>query len=116
MVVTGAGSGVGRRLAISFAEDGADVIGIDRARGTLSETASCCNRRMRFVVGDIAREADVESLFEEAARDGGHVDVLINNAAVYPRQDFLAGTHAEWVSAFPGRGGVAQSGLSCQST
>jgi len=100
VIVTGAGSGVGRSLAIGFSRDGAEVIGIGRTQESLADTASRCDGRMRFVVGDVAREADVESLFEEAARDGGHVDVLINNAAVYPRQEFLTGTHAEWVSAF----------------
>lgn len=100
VVVTGAGSGVGRSLAIGFCADGADVVGIGRTRETLEETAARCGGRMHFVVGDVAREADVDRLFEEAVRRHGKVDVLVNNAAQYPRKGFLEGTHAEWVEAF----------------
>lgn len=100
VVVTGAGSGVGRSLAIGFSGDGAEVVGIGRTRETLQETASRCNGQMRFVVGNVAREFDVDALFDETIRDGGHVDVLVNNAAVYPRREFLECSHAEWVAAF----------------
>lgn len=100
VVVTGAGSGVGRSLAIGFCSDGANVVGLGRTRATLEEAASRCHGRMRFVVGDVSKESDVDALFDEATRDGGHVDVLVNNAAVYPRQLFLDGSHAEWVAAF----------------
>jgi NAD(P)-dependent dehydrogenase (short-subunit alcohol dehydrogenase family) len=55
---------------------------------------------MRFVVGDVSAVADVDALFLEATRDGGQVDILVNNAAVYPKQNFLDGSHADWTSAF----------------
>lgn len=100
VVVTGAGSGVGRHLAIGFCADGASVVGLGRTQQTLEETASQCEGRMRFVVGDVSAVADVDALFLEATRDGGQVDILVNNAAVYPKQNFLDGSHADWTSAF----------------
>ncbi len=99
VVITGAGSGVGRALAHGFAGDGADVFGIGRTAADLEQTAAGCAGRMQFVTGDVAREADVERLFEAVTRRHGKVDVLINNAALYPKRNFLEGSHAEWAHA-----------------
>ena len=44
VVVTGAGSGVGRGLALGFARDGAHVVGIGRTEASLAETASQANK------------------------------------------------------------------------
>jgi NAD(P)-dependent dehydrogenase (short-subunit alcohol dehydrogenase family) len=97
VVVTGAGSGVGRGLAMGFARDGATVIGIGRTERDLAETAALCGGALHFVVGDVRREADVERLFAEAERLTGRVDVLVNNAAVYPKTSVLEGSVAEWI-------------------
>jgi L-xylulose reductase len=99
VVITGAGSGVGRSLAIGFAADGADVVGIGRTQADLEGTAASCSGRMHFVVGDVARAADVERLFQETVRHHGKVDILVNNAALYPKKSFLEMPHAEWVHA-----------------
>ena len=99
VVITGAGSGVGRALALGFAGDGADVVGFGRTREDLERTAASCAGRMHFVVGDVAREADVERLFDEALRRHGKVDILVNNAALYPKRNFLDMSHAEWAHA-----------------
>ncbi len=97
VVITGAGSGVGRALAIGFSRDGADVVGIGRTREDLARTAELCGERgMRFVVGDVGREEDVARLFVEANARGRAVDVLVNNAALYPKVHFLDSTHREW--------------------
>jgi NAD(P)-dependent dehydrogenase (short-subunit alcohol dehydrogenase family) len=97
VVVTGAGSGIGRAFAAGFCADGASVMGIGRTRQDLEETARLCDvGRMRFVVGDIARTDDVERLFTEAVRLYGKVDILVNNAALYPKDSFLESTHENW--------------------
>ncbi|MCR9093702.1 MAG: SDR family oxidoreductase [bacterium] len=100
VVVTGAGRGVGRSLAIGFSRDGARVVGLGRTAADLEETAGQCDGRMQFVVGDVGKPDVIEALFGEAEREGGHVDVLVNNAAVYPRESFLESDHADWVGAF----------------
>jgi NAD(P)-dependent dehydrogenase (short-subunit alcohol dehydrogenase family) len=100
VVVTGAGAGIGRAIAAGFCADGARVIGISRTRANLEQTTRLCpSGRMHFVVGDVARPADVEMLFEEAQRRCGRVDILINNAALYPKLAFLESTHEEWSHA-----------------
>ncbi len=100
VVITGAGSGVGRALALGFTADGADVVGFGRTREDLERTAAACAGRMQVVVGDVAREADVERLFDEVERRHGKVDILVNNAAIYPKRNFLDMTQAEWAHAF----------------
>ncbi len=100
VVLTGAGSGIGRAVAAGFCADGATVIGLGRTRADLEETArECEGGRMRFVVGDVGRPEDVERLFSEADRLCGKVDILVNNAAVYPKISFLASTQEEWARA-----------------
>jgi NAD(P)-dependent dehydrogenase (short-subunit alcohol dehydrogenase family) len=97
VVVTGAGSGIGRALAVGFSRDGADVVGIGRTRESLERTAELCGaRRMHYVVGDVSCEADVERLFREAIDRHGRVDILVNNAALYPKLGFLDSPHREW--------------------
>jgi NAD(P)-dependent dehydrogenase (short-subunit alcohol dehydrogenase family) len=97
VVVTGAGSGIGRALAVGFSRDGADVVGIGRTREDLEWTAELCEgRRMHYLVGDVSREADVERLFGEARDRHGKVDILVNNAALYPKLRFLDCSHREW--------------------
>jgi NAD(P)-dependent dehydrogenase (short-subunit alcohol dehydrogenase family) len=97
VVVTGAGSGVGRAIAIGFCSEGANVMGIGRTRADLEETARLCGPdRMHFVVGDVARPDDVARLFSEAVKRHGKVDILVNNAALYPKVAFLESSHEEW--------------------
>ena len=100
VVVTGAGSGIGRAFAAGFCADGATVIGFGRTRADLEETARLCEAgRMHFIVGDVGRPDDVERLFSEALRLCGKVDILVNNAALYPKTPFLESTHGEWSRA-----------------
>jgi NAD(P)-dependent dehydrogenase (short-subunit alcohol dehydrogenase family) len=100
VVVTGAGSGIGRASAIGFSRDGATVIGIGRTADKLYETARlCAPGTMHCVVGDIAQPRDVERLFSEASHDGRAVDVLVNNAALYPKEAFLEASIEQWIHA-----------------
>lgn len=97
IVVTGAGSGIGRAFAVGFCADGGTVVGISRSEARLQETARLCpGSRMHYVVGDIGREDDVRRLFAEAHRLHGKVDILINNAAQYPKRGFLQMSMEEW--------------------
>jgi len=96
-VITGAGSGIGRGFAVGFARDGAQVVGISRTKEGLSRTAELCGpREMRCVVGNVAVESDVDRLVTEAMAIHGRVDILVNNAALYPKIGFLESSWTEW--------------------
>jgi len=98
-IVTGAGSGLGRAIAVGLCSDGATVLGTGRSGADLEATAQLCAGRMHSIVGDVGRREDVERLFTEAAGRFGKVDILVNNAAVYPKISFLESTHEDWCNA-----------------
>lgn len=94
VVITGAGSGIGRGFAVGFARDGAQVVGISRTQADLARTAELCGPgKMHWVAGSVAVEADVDRLFSEAMKRHGRVDILVNNAALYPKVRFLESSH-----------------------
>jgi NAD(P)-dependent dehydrogenase (short-subunit alcohol dehydrogenase family) len=100
VVVTGGGVGIGRGLVAGFVKDGAEVVAIGRTEADLAETARLHGEgRMHFVVGDVSAAADVERLFAEAEERHGGVDILINNAAVYPKVLFLDSEMDDWAKA-----------------
>jgi NAD(P)-dependent dehydrogenase (short-subunit alcohol dehydrogenase family) len=97
VVVTGAGSGVGRGFAVGFARDGAQVVGFSRTVADLACTAELCGPgKMHGVVGSVAVEADVDRLFAETMQRYGRVDILVNNAALYPKIGFLESPWSDW--------------------
>ena len=52
--------------------------------------------RMLCVAGDLANPADIQRLFDETMERCGRVDILVNNAALYPKQTFLESSIDEW--------------------
>lgn len=82
-VVTGAGTGIGRSVARTFADMGARVLLTGRRRELLEETAALLpNDAALIVAADQRDEADVDRLFGEAMSAWGKVDILVNNAAI----------------------------------
>jgi len=99
-IVTGAGSGIGRAIARSFAGEGADVVLAGRRAEPLEETAAIVRSlgpRAIVVPTDITVENEVRELVARAVDDFGRVDVLVNNAAT-PGKDLTVAnmTLAEW--------------------
>jgi 3-oxoacyl-[acyl-carrier protein] reductase len=82
-VVTGAGSGIGREISLSFARAGARIAAVDRNRATADETVSLLEGS-GHVAGtvDVADGESVVALFGELDAKLGRVDVLVNNAGV----------------------------------
>jgi NAD(P)-dependent dehydrogenase (short-subunit alcohol dehydrogenase family) len=87
-LVTGGNSGIGRVIATQLAERGAHVIvtGRDVGRGAdVVKTIQAAGGKADFLPVDLADTASVRKLANEAiALGGGHVDILINNAAIFP--------------------------------
>lgn len=89
-VVTGAGGGLGRALAVELAGRGVPVAGIARRPESLEETAALIpGGGFTGHVADVADHAAVRAAFGAIAASGQRTAILINNAAIYPKFDFL---------------------------
>jgi NAD(P)-dependent dehydrogenase (short-subunit alcohol dehydrogenase family) len=98
-LVTGAQQGIGKAIALAVGREGAHVVVNyldDQAAG--EAVAKCIQEsggRAVAVAGSVARLADVRTMVEAGNALGG-VDVLVNNAGIFPRVDFLDMTEAQW--------------------
>jgi NAD(P)-dependent dehydrogenase (short-subunit alcohol dehydrogenase family) len=85
MIVTGAGSGIGRGIVERFAEEDAIVVIAevdDRSGAEVARELQARGTEARFVHTDVSREADIAHLFDEAVGAYGRVDTLVNNAGI----------------------------------
>ncbi len=83
VIVTGAGTGIGRAIALALAREGAKVAVLGRRREKLEEVAEAIRKSGNDVVvsvGDVSSEADTQRTVKDAERAFGHVNVLVNNA------------------------------------
>jgi len=91
-VVTGAGSGLGRGLAVELARRGVKVVGFGRRQAALQETGGLAGVNFVPTVVDVANFDAVTTAFDGIEKTIGAVDILINNAAVYPQKDIFEET------------------------
>jgi 3-oxoacyl-[acyl-carrier protein] reductase len=100
VLVTGAQRGIGRAIAVRFAEAGADVAlnYLDDKAGAEAAAAeiTALGRRATTLHADIARPPDARRLVADAERALGPIDVLVNNAGIFPRTPFLELTEDTW--------------------
>ena len=100
-VVTGAGSGVGRAIALRFAREGWNVGLVSRRTETLTETIALANPdardRMVPFPCDVSDAAAVEAMGRAVLTNFGNVDVLVNAAGINVRQrSFTALSLDDW--------------------
>ena len=91
-VVTGSSRGIGKAIALQLAEDGADVVICARSDdkdpnplGTIARTASevvAKGRRALPVKLDVTSDGDIRPMVERVMLEFGHIDILVNNAAL----------------------------------
>jgi NAD(P)-dependent dehydrogenase (short-subunit alcohol dehydrogenase family) len=87
-LITGAGGELGRATAQRLAADGFTVVATDIDERSLARTAELvpgCHQQLI----DLRDATAIESLFAEVAASHGPVEVLVNNAAIYPARPFL---------------------------
>jgi 3-oxoacyl-[acyl-carrier protein] reductase len=98
-IITGAGRGIGRATALRFARAGAHMALFSRTRETLEVTAAEAREAGAHVLalqGDIAREADVQALFQSVLDTYGRIDILVNCAGVIAVKPFTEMDAATW--------------------
>ena len=85
VVITGAGSGIGRALALTLARDGASiVVNYKRNEDLAAETVrdiEAAGGRAIAVAADMERPEEIDALFDAAEREYGRLDVFVGNAA-----------------------------------
>ena len=100
VLVTGAQRGIGRAVAVRFGQAGADVAlnFLDDEAGAKSAAAEimALGRRAVTLAADISKPEEARRLVAEAERALGPLDVLVNNAAIYPRAPFLELAEETW--------------------
>jgi len=99
-LVTGAQQGIGRGIALAFAREGADVAVNyldDRVEAEkVIREVRATGQRAVLVQADVARPTDAQTMVAQVLSELGGLDVLVNNAGVYPRVPFLEMRETDW--------------------
>ena len=96
VLITGGASGIGAATASRFLEEGAAVVVLDRDAKGRAQIQSQLPKLAGTVDADVSNLKQVQAAFLEAVRLMGGVDVLINNAGISIRHNFLDITPEEW--------------------
>ena len=99
VLVTGAGRGIGRAIAMGFAAEGALIAANDitpvNLDGTIA-TITASGGTARAFVADIAKKMPVQALIEQVREAWGRIDILVNNAGVEPHAPLLELDEWDW--------------------
>ncbi|MBI5745938.1 MAG: SDR family oxidoreductase [Nitrospirae bacterium] len=98
-IVTGGGRGIGKEIAIRFAEEGADVVVADIDTIGAKETASEIEKKGVRIIPleiDISQSDQVNRMIETTVKEFGKVDILVNNAVYIKKMPFLEFSEDEW--------------------
>ena len=96
VMVTGAASGIGLATAQRFAAEGAKVFIIDCNRDALAKAMGDNPLFAGSGVCDVSREEDVLSVFNKMDSELGGIDVLVSNAGISIRKDFVDISYEQW--------------------
>jgi 3-oxoacyl-[acyl-carrier protein] reductase len=98
-LITGAATGIGESVAHLFADQGARVYLLDRNTEGCRAVAASIQARggaASATDGDVRDAAGIRAWVQSALDDWGRIEILVNNAGVYPRQTFLDMSEAQW--------------------
>ena len=98
-LVTGAKRGIGRTIALTFAEAGADVVVCGRTLSDLEKVAEeirALGRRSLAVMTNVSVKSEVDALVDRVVQEFGTIDILVNNAVVYARGPLVELAEEDW--------------------
>lgn len=96
-IITGAGAGVGRAVALTLAKEGCNLVVVGRSEQNTTETAALASQYTNAipVVADIGSEADTIRYVNTAIEQFGKIDIFVNSAARFQPYVLLADTDTE---------------------
>jgi NAD(P)-dependent dehydrogenase (short-subunit alcohol dehydrogenase family) len=100
VIVTGAGSGIGRACALALAREGARVALVGRRKEKLEETAAEIGAAAVTIAADVSRKEDIARILEETGARFGSVNVLLNNAGILHIGTVEQISEAQWDETF----------------
>ncbi len=98
-VVTGAGTGIGRAIALKLASEGCDIGLFDRdpvAAEATADAIRAMGRSASVAIGDVAQRSDVARAAQQFLSALGRIDILVNNAGILRTAPFLDVSEEEW--------------------
>jgi len=98
-IVTGAGQGIGRSIALKMAREGADVVIAEWNPETGNQTNKeivALGRKALFIAVDVANQMQVQNMVEEVLRAWGKIDILVNNAGFDRGATLLKVKEEDW--------------------
>jgi 3-oxoacyl-[acyl-carrier protein] reductase len=101
-VVTGGSMGIGRALALTLAQEGADVAICARRQEPLdavAEEVRALGRKVVATNADVSTSDGVAKVFDEAQSEFGHIDILVNNAGKGSMKPLLEATDDDWYAS-----------------
>jgi len=99
-LITGAGRGIGKDIALEYASQGASLVLISRTKGEIQEVSDKCAEDFGVksipITSDISKEKDVLDVFNMLKDKFGTLDILVNNAAIHLAKEVTSITTEEW--------------------
>src|SRR5262245_54652823 len=99
VLITGAGRGIGRAMALRFAQEGANIVAADIEPALAQSTAAAVTevgRQCLWLKVDVTQQLDIQRMVTQTVEQFRRIDVLCNNAGVLRFQDMLDITEADW--------------------
>jgi NAD(P)-dependent dehydrogenase (short-subunit alcohol dehydrogenase family) len=98
-LVFGGTSGLGKSIAIGFAEAGADVVPVSRRQEEVAKAAAeirTLGRRTLELTADVTRRQDIQSVIDAVKKEWGRIDILLNSAGTTKRAPSLEFADEDW--------------------
>ncbi len=97
-IVTGGAMGIGREMAVGMAKEGANIVVVDIVDNMddVRNAVTAVGRKCLTVKADITKRAEIQAMADKTMAEFGKIDILVNNAAIYPFAPFLECTDEMW--------------------
>ncbi len=98
-LITGAGSGIGKAIALAFAREGADICAVGRTPEKLNDVireVEKTGQKALAVKGDVSKIKDIDDIVSKCVEHFGRIDILVNNAGISIDGDILDIREEHW--------------------